>query len=251
MFDQIHAMRSRIVNAPDFTGEKILGAILFEKTMEREMGGKASPKYLWEDRGVVPFLKIDKGLEAEENGVQLMKHIPDLDQLLPRAAKLGVFGTKMRSVINDASPDGIAAIVDQQFAVGRQVSSFGLVPILEPEINIKMAEKAEAERMLQQALLAGLATLPEDEKVMLKLTLPEKPNRYLPLVEHPNVLRVVALSGGYSRDDANTRLAQNNGMVASFSRALTEGLSAQQSDNDFNAVLGSAVKSIYSASAAG
>lgn len=251
MFDQIHTMRSRIVNAPDFTGNKVIGAILFEKTMERDIGGKPSPKYLWENRGVVPFLKIDKGLMPQSDGVQLMKNIPDLDRLLPQAAELGVFGTKMRSVISEANPEGIRAIVAQQIAIGQRVLSFGLVPILEPEIDIKMADKAEAERLLHDTLMDALADVPDDQQVMLKLSLPEKPNRYLPFIEHPKVLRVVALSGGYSRDEANARLAQNNGMVASFSRALTEGLSAKQDDAAFNAVLGKAVGSIYSASAAG
>ncbi len=251
MFDLIHAMRSRIVNAPAFTGDKIIGAILFEMTMDREIGGKPSAKYLWEDRHVVPFLKIDKGLEAESDGVQLMKPMDQLDTLLPRAVAAGIFGTKMRSVINAASASGIAANVAQQFEVGKQVLAHGLVPILEPEINIKMTDKAKAEELLRDEILAHLNKLEPDQQIMLKLTLPEQPNIYQPLVDHPNVMRVVALSGGYSRDEANARLSKNNGVVASFSRALTEGLSAQQSDDAFNETLGQTIDEIFTASVAG
>lgn len=251
MFDLIHEMRSRIVNAPDFTGDKIVGAILFEMTMDRDIGGKPSAQYLWEDRGVVPFLKIDKGLLDEANGVQLMKPMDHLDTLLPRAAKGGIFGTKMRSVINAANDTGINAIVAQQFEVGKQVIAHELVPILEPEINIKMADKARAEEMLRDAILAELDRLGPDQIVMLKLTLPEQPNVYLPLVNHANVMRVVALSGGYSRQEANAKLAQNTGIIASFSRALTEGLSANQSDAEFNATISNTIGEVFAASIAG
>ncbi|MFW5655545.1 MAG: fructose bisphosphate aldolase [Roseicyclus sp.] len=248
MFDLIHAMRTRIATAPAFTGEKVIGAILFEKTMDREMGGKPSAKFLWEDRGVVPFLKIDKGLEAEENGVQLMKPIPGLDDLLDRAVAHGIFGTKERSVISAANAAGIEAIVAQQFEIGRQVLAKGLVPILEPEVTISIADKAEAEDMLLAAILKHLENLPVETPVMLKLSLPTKPNLYAPLIAHPKVLRVVALSGGYSRDEANAKLAENTGMIASFSRALTEGLSAQQSDEEFDATIAETIASIHAAS---
>lgn len=251
MFDLIHAMRSRIVNAPAFTGDKIIGAILFEMTMDREINGKPSAQYLWEDRHVVPFLKIDKGLEAEQSGVQLMKPMDHLDTLLPRAVKAGIFGTKMRSVINAASETGIAANVAQQFEIGKEVLEHGLVPILEPEINIKMTDKAKAEEMLRDEILAHLDKLGPDQHIMLKLTLPEQPNIYQPLVDHPNVMRVVALSGGYTRQEANARLAQNKGVVASFSRALTEGLSAQQSDDEFNETLSKTIDEVFAASVAG
>jgi len=251
MFDLIHGMRSRIVDAPAFTGEKVIGAILFEMTMDRKFGGKPSAQYLWEDRKVVPFLKIDKGLEAEANGVQLMKPIPTLGALLHRAKNNGVFGTKMRSVINEASNTGIKAVVAQQFQIGSQIIDHGLVPIIEPEININMDEKSLAEDMLRDAILDELNQLPETATVMLKLTLPEQPNAYRVLVDHPRVMRVVALSGGYSRAEANTRLAENSGIIASFSRALTEGLSAQQPDDDFNAVIGATIADVYAASLAG
>ncbi|MEM9436344.1 MAG: fructose bisphosphate aldolase [Pseudomonadota bacterium] len=249
MFDQIHQMRTRIVDAPAFSGDKVVGAILFEKTMDREMGGKPSATYLWEDWGVVPFLKVDKGLADPENGVQLMKPIPDLDDLCKRAVANGVFGTKMRSVIGAANAEGIAANVAQQFAFGAQIASHGLVPILEPEITISIPDKAEAEDMLLGAILAQLESVEAD--IMLKLTLPETPNQYLPLIEHDKVMSVVALSGGYSREEANTRLAQNKGMIASFSRALTEGLSAKQSDAEFNATIADTIDSIYQASISG
>jgi len=251
MFDLIHDMRTRIVMAPAFTGEKVIGAILFEKTMDREIGGKPSSQFIWEERGVVPFLKVDKGLAEAKNDVQLLKPMPDLDALLERAVGLGVFGTKMRSVIDAANITGIHAIVEQQFEVGRQIMGHGLVPILEPEVTISIADKAKAEDILRDEILAGLDALSADQDVMLKLTLPENPNQYKALVEHPRVMGVVALSGGYSREEANTRLAQNAGVVASFSRALTEGLSAQQSDAEFNAAIGETIDSIYEASIAG
>ena len=251
MFDLIHAMRSRIATAPAFTGEKVVGAILFEMTMDREIGGKPSAQYLWEERGVVPFLKIDKGLEAEADGVQLMKPIPGLDDLLTRAVEHGIFGTKERSVINAASASGIKAIVAQQFDLGAQVLAHGLVPIIEPEVTISIADKAEAEEMLLAEITAHLDGVPDGQQVMLKLTLPAKANLYKPLVDHPKVMRVVALSGGYSRDDANAKLAENTGVIASFSRALTEGLSAQQSDEAFNTAIADAIDAIYAASVAG
>ncbi len=251
MFDLIHAMRSRIAQAPAFTGEKVVGAILFEMTMEREIGGKPSATYLWEDRGVVPFLKVDKGLEAEADGVQLMKPMGDLDAVLDRTNAAGIFGTKMRSVIGAASESGIAANVAQQFEVGEQILAKGLVPILEPEVTISIADKAEAEDMVLAAITKELDGLGDDQQIMLKLTLPEQPNLYKSLVDHPKILSVVALSGGYSRAEANQRLAQNTGMIASFSRALTEGLSAQQSDDEFNAMIAETIDSIYRASIAG
>ncbi|MGP1355838.1 fructose bisphosphate aldolase [Roseicyclus sp.] len=246
MYDLIHEMRTRIATAPAFTGDKVVGAILFEKTMDREMGGKPSAAFLWEERGVVPFLKIDKGLEAEADGVQLMKPIPGLDALLDRAVAHGIFGTKERSVISAANPAGIEAIVAQQFDLGRQVLAKGLVPILEPEVTISIADKAAAEELLLASIQKHLDGL--DTPVMLKLSLPTKANLYAPLIAHPKVLRVVALSGGYSRDEANAKLAENHGMIASFSRALTEGLSAQQSDDEFNATIAATIDSIYGAS---
>ena len=251
MFDLIHAMRSRIVNSPAFTGDKVIGAILFEQTMDREIGGMPAARYLWEKRRVVPFLKIDKGLAEPEDGVRLMKPMGDLDALLRRAVAAGIFGTKMRSVIDAASPSGIAAVVDQQFDVGAQVLAHGLVPIIEPEVTISIPDKAAAEDILLAELTRRLDALPEGSQVMLKLTLPEAANLYRPLVDHPRVLRVVALSGGYSRDEANARLARNAGVIASFSRALTEGLSADQSDAEFDRVLGETIDSIYRASVAG
>jgi fructose-bisphosphate aldolase class I len=248
MFDRIHEMRTRIIKSPSFTGERVLGAILFEQTMDREIDGKPTGDFLWQDKGVVPFLKIDKGLEDEANGVQLMKAMPALDNLLARGAKKGMFGTKERSVVKLANDAGIQAIADQQFEVGKQVLAHGLVPILEPEVDINSPEKAAAEGKLKAALLAGLEALPGDQQVMFKLTLPDEDDFYLDLVNHPKVLKVVALSGGYSRDEANTRLARNKGVIASFSRALTEGLSAKQSDADFDKALDTAVRSIYEAS---
>jgi fructose-bisphosphate aldolase, class I len=251
MFDMMHAMRARIIKSPAFTGDKVVGAILFEQTMDRDIDGIPTATYLWENRHVVPFLKIDKGLEAEADGVQLMKPMPGLDALLARAAALGVYGTKERSVVNAANRKGIAAIVAQQFAIGNQVAAHGMMPILEPEVTISIADKAEAEAMLQEEILLALDELPADARVMLKLSLPTVANFYRPLVAHPKVLKVVALSGGHARDKANEILAQNSGIIASFSRALTEGLSAQQSDAEFDAVLGGAIDGIYRASIAG
>jgi len=251
MFDLVHAMRSRIAQAPAFSGDKVLGAILFEMTMDREIGGKPSARYLWQERGIVPFLKVDKGLAAPENGVRLMKPMPGLDALLARGVAAGVFGTKMRSVIDAADATGIAANVDQQFEVARHILGHGLVPIIEPEVTISIPDKAEAEDILRAAIRAQLDALPEDQEVMLKLTLPETANLYQSLVNHPRVLRVVALSGGYTRDEANARLARNSGVIASFSRALTEGLSADQSDDAFNATLAASIDSIRAASMAG
>ncbi|MEM9375744.1 MAG: fructose bisphosphate aldolase [Pseudomonadota bacterium] len=251
MFGLIHDMRARIVKSPAFTGDKVMGAILFERTMDGEIDGTPTAKYLWEERGVVPFLKVDKGLAPEENGVQLMNPMPQLDALLTRAVAKGVFGTKMRSVIHAANVEGIAANVAQQFEVGRQILGHGLVPIIEPEVNITIDDKAEAEDLLLAEITKQLETIPADQQVMLKLSLPENANQYKSLVEHPRVMRVVALSGGYSREEANRRLCQNTGMIASFSRALTEGLSAQQSDADFDTMLAGTIDSIYDASCAG
>ena len=251
MFDLIHAMRARIIKSPAFTGDKVVGAILFEQTMDRTIDGVPTATYLWDNRHVVPFLKIDKGLEAEKDGCQLMKPMPGLDALLARAKAAGIFGTKERSVVSAANPAGIAAVVAQQFEIGRQVLAHGLMPILEPEVTISIADKAEAEQILQDEILRHLETLPEGVQVMLKLSLPTVANFYAPLVDHPKVLKVVALSGGHSRDAANAILAKNRGIIASFSRALTEGLSAQQSDAEFDAVLGEAIASIHAASIAG
>ncbi len=251
MFDHIHAMRARIVDAPAFTGAKVIGAILFEMTMNREFSGQPAASYLWNERRVVPFLKIDKGLEAEADGVQLLRDMPGLDALLDKAKGLGIFGTKERSVINMASPTGIEAVVAQQFDVAKQVLSHGLVPILEPEININIADKAHAEELLRDAILRHLDDVPEGQEVMLKLTLPDDANVYQALVDHPKVMRVVALSGGYSRAEATARLSKNTGIIASFSRALTEGLSAQQSDAEFNTLLSSTIEDIFAASVAG
>lgn len=251
MFDLIHAMRARIAKAPAFNGEKVIGAILFEMTMEREIDGMPTAAYMWEKRSVVPFLKVDKGLAEEENGAQVMKPMPELDALLERAVAAGIFGTKMRSVINAANAQGIKAVVAQQFEIGKQILGHGLVPIIEPEVTISIADKAQAEDILLSELTAQLDALDEGQDVMLKLTLPETANHYKPLVDHPRVMRIVALSGGYSRDEANTRLSQNTGVIASFSRALTEGLSADQSDDDFNATIAATIDSIYEASIAG
>ena len=251
MFDLIHAMRARIIKSPAFTGDKVVGAILFEQTMDRDIDGTPTAEYLWKQRKVVPFLKIDKGLEAEADGVQLMKPMPGLDALLARAKALGVFGTKERSVVNAANAKGIAAIVAQQFAIGDQVAAAGLMPILEPEVTISIADKAEAEALLMAEILRHLDALPEDRQVMLKLSLPTVDGFYAPLVDHPRVLKVVALSGGHSREAANAILARNRGIIASFSRALSEGLSAQQSDAEFDAVLAQAIDSIHAASVAG
>jgi fructose-bisphosphate aldolase class I len=251
MYDLIHAMRTRIVMAPAFSGDKVIGAILFEMTMDRQMNGKSAPAFLWDDNRVVPFLKIDKGLEDTSQGCQLMKPMPDLDALLVRAKGLGVFGTKERSVIHSADAAGIAAVVDQQFDIARQVLAHDLVPIIEPEITITAPDKAQVEALLLAALHTHLDTLAPGQDVMLKLTLPEVLNHYAALSKHPRVMRVVALSGGYSRDEANRRLCENTGMIASFSRALTEGLHADQSDTDFNAAIADTIDSIYTASCAG
>lgn len=248
MFDLIHAMRSRIIKSKAFTGERVLGAILFEMTMNRQVDGMGTAEYLWSKKGVVPFLKIDNGLADEVDDVQLMKPIPELADRLASARKHGVFGTKMRSVINMANPTGIKKNVDQQFEFGKQILAAGLMPIIEPEVNIKSPQKAEAEALLKSAILENLDKLSGDQSVMLKLSIPTVPNLYLDLVNHPKVVRVVALSGGYSRDDANALLAQNSGVIASFSRALAEGLSAQQSDAEFDSALDNAVASIYAAS---
>ena len=248
MMDLVHAMRTRIVSSPVFAGNRIAGAILFEATMDRDFGGKPAADFLWNDKKVVPFLKIDKGLADEANGVQLMKPMPDLDALLKKAKSKNIFGTKERSVINQNNAEGIKAVVAQQFDVAKQVLAHGLVPIVEPEVNIKAPDKAGAEKVLKAELQAALDKLPANQQVMLKLTIPEVDNLYADLVKHPRVLKVVALSGGYSREEANRRLAKQNGMIASFSRALTEGLTAQQSDSEFNGALDKAIESIYQAS---
>jgi fructose-bisphosphate aldolase class I len=248
MFDLVHEMRSRIVMSPAFNGERILGAILFEMTMDREIEGRGAAEYLWGVKNVVPFLKVDKGLADAADGAQMMKPMPSLDALLARAIDKGVFGTKMRSVIQLANKAGVDAVVGQQFEIGRQILAAGLVPIIEPEVDINSPEKAAAEDLLKAALLDQLASLVDDEVVMLKLTLPTTDNLYAELVSHPRILRVVALSGGYSRAEANTLLARNKGVVASFSRALTEGLSAQQTEAEFNDTLDASIESIYQAS---
>jgi fructose-bisphosphate aldolase class I len=247
MFDLVHKMRVRIVSAPPFNGDKLLGAILFERTMDGEAHGRPVPEYLW-SRGVVPFLKIDKGLAEESNGVQLMKPMPDLDSLLERAVAKGIFGTKERSVIHLANPAGIAEVVGQQFEVATQVLRHGLVPIIEPEVSIKSPERAEADEILRDELLRHLDRLPEGHEVMLKLSIPVKAGLFQPLIDHPRVTRVVALSGGFSRSDACRELAKNPGMVASFSRALLEDLRQDQSDEEFNRTLGQAIDEIYEAS---
>jgi fructose-bisphosphate aldolase, class I len=248
MFELMHAMRVRIMTAPAFTGAKVLAAILFEGTMDGQVKGQPVPSYLWQERGVVPFVKVDKGLEAERDGVRLMRPMPDLDTLLSRAARLGVFGTKMRTVIELASQAGIAAIAAQQFAEAARIARHGLMPILEPEVSVKSPSKAEAESILLAELKHGLDALPADRKVMLKLTIPSVPDLYAPLISHPRVTRVVALSGGYTRDDACQRLAANHGMIASFSRALVEGLTHAMSDEAFNAALATSIDEIYRAS---
>jgi fructose-bisphosphate aldolase class I len=248
MFDRIHEMRSRIVTSPSFTGERVMGAILFEMTMDREIEGVGSARYLWDVKGVVPFLKTDKGLADEANGAQVMKPNPGLDDLVVRAADKGVFGTKMRSVIKMANPAGVDAVVDQQFEVGMQILGGGLMPIIEPEVDIHSPQKAEAEDLLHAAISRNLDGLGDDQQVMLKLSLPSVDNFYADLIADPRVLKVVALSGGYSRDDANGMLARNNGMIASFSRALAESLSAQQSDQEFDAMLDATIGSIFEAS---
>jgi len=248
MFDLIHAMRTRMIKSRAFGGDRVLGAILFEGTMDREIDGIGSADYLWSKKKIVPFLKVDKGLADERDGAQTMKPMPDLDALLKRAVGKGIFGTKMRSVIKTANESGISAVVKQQFEVGRQIIGHGLVPIIEPEVDIKSPQKAEAEAILKRELLVELNKQPASQPVMLKLTLPNTANFYAELIKHPSVLRVVALSGGYSRDDANKKLSDNKGMIASFSRALTEGLSAKQSDAEFDAMLDSTIAGIYAAS---
>jgi fructose-bisphosphate aldolase class I len=248
MFTVVHEMRTRIMTSPAFNGDRILGAILFENTMDRQVEGQSTAAYLWNVKNVVPFLKVDKGLADVENGAQVMKPMPDLDALLEKAVAAGIFGTKMRSVIKEANADGIKAVVDQQFEIGRRIVAAGLVPIIEPEVDIHCPDKAAAEDLLHAAIKTHLDGLGGDEIVMLKLTLPEKDNLYADFVAHPNVARVVALSGGYSREEANERLARQNGMVASFSRALAEGLTAQQSDEEFNATLDVSIASIFAAS---
>ena len=248
MFTVVHEMRSRIMTSPAFGGDRILGAILFENTMDREVEGRSTADYLWNVKNVVPFLKVDKGLADVVDGAQVMKPMPDLDALLEKAVAAGIFGTKMRSVIKEANEKGIRAVVDQQFEIGKRIVAAGLVPIIEPEVDIHCPDKAAAEDVLHAEIKKHLDSLGESEIVMLKLTLPEKDNLFADFVAHPNVARVVALSGGYSREEANDRLARQNGMVASFSRALAEGLSAQQSDEEFNATLDASIASIFAAS---
>ncbi len=248
MFDLVHAMRARIIKSPVFTSERILGVILFEMTMDRQIDGLGSAEFLWQRKGIVPFLKVDNGLADEVDGAQVMKPIPQLGARITSALSHGVFGTKMRSVIKLANPKGIDAVVAQQFEIGKQILAGGLMPIIEPEVDIKSPEKEKCEELLRAAIIKELDRLSNDQHVMLKLTLPTQANFYAPLVKHPRVLRVVALSGGYSRDDANAMLAKNDGVIASFSRALTEGLSAQQSDGEFDKVLDGAIESIYQAS---
>ena len=248
MFDLIHQMRCRIMQSPAFNGNKVIGAILFENTMDREVAGKSAADFLWDERRIVPFLKVDKGLSDENNGVQLMKPMPDLESLLERASVAGIFGTKMRSVINRADNKGIEENVSQQFDTGQTILGYGLVPIIEPEVNIKIEDKAEAEEILLENLIKHLDALQGEQKVMLKLTLPEKANLYSPAIDHGKVMRVVALSGGYTREESNLRLRSNEGMTASFSRALTEGLSAQQSNEMFNNTLSQTINDIYEAS---
>jgi len=251
MYDRVHEMRTRLMTSPVFDGSRVLGAILFEGTMDRTVAGLPTATYLWRERGVVPFVKVDAGLADEDaDGVQLMKDMPGLDALLARARDAGVFGTKMRSVIKRASAEGVQRVVDQQFAVGLRIVAAGLVPILEPEVDINAPDKAAAEALLRDALLAGLEQVPADRKVMFKLTLPEEDGFYAPLVEHPKVLRVVALSGGYSREEANARLARNPGVIASFSRALLDGLTRDLDDTAFDGALDEAIAAIHAASIA-
>jgi len=247
MFDLVHEMRTRIITSPAFDSDKILGAILFEQTMDRKIEGKYTGDYLI-DKGIVPFLKVDKGLADEENGVQMMKPIPDLDETLKRANERHIFGTKMRSVIKEANEEGIKAVVDQQFEIGKQIIAAGLVPIIEPEVDINSPNKEKCEELLKEEIKKHLDNLGEDENVMLKLTIPTKVNMYKELIDHPKVVRVVALSGGYSTEEANEKLKQNDGLIASFSRALSQDLNVNQSDEEFNASLEKAVNSIYEAS---
>lgn len=248
MFDMVHQMRTRMITSSVFTGQRILGAILFEDTMDRTIEGQTTANHLWDVKNIVPFLKVDKGLAEEKNGAQIMKPMPDLDSLLAKAISKDIFGTKMRSLIKQADTDGVGAVVRQQFKIGRQIIAAGLVPIIEPEIDIQCPNKAEAENLLKKAILNELNMLSPDELVMLKITLPEVDNLYTDLLAHPNVVRVVALSGGYSREEANARLTRNNGIIASFSRALSEGLSAQQSDEKFDTMFDSSIDSIFQAS---
>ena len=251
MFDLVHAMRSRLITSPSFTSEKVLAAILFEMTMDREIEGIPTAQYLWEKKGIVPLLKIDKGLADEENDVQVMTPMPELDKLLDRGVEKGIFGTKERSVINAANAEGIQAVVDQQFEIGKQVLAKGMVPILEPEVTISIDDKKEAEELLKAALLKGLDDIPEGQQVMIKVSIPTVDNFYEDLINHPKVMRVVALSGGYERDDANERLSRNKGLIASFSRALLEGLTADQSQEEFDNTLATTIDGIYKASIAG
>ena len=251
MFDLVHAMRSRLITSPSFTSEKVLAAILFEMTMDREIEGIPTAQYLWEKKGIVPLLKIDKGLADEENDVQVMKPMPELDKLLDRGVEKGIFGTKERSVINAANAEGIQAVVDPQFEIGKQVLAKGMVPILEPEVTISIDDKKEAEELLKAALLKGLDDIPEGQQVMIKVSIPTVDNFYEDLINHPKVMRVVALSGGYERDDANERLSRNKGLIASFSRALLEGLTADQSQEEFDNTLATTIDGIYKASIAG
>ena len=248
MYDLIHEMRTRVMTAPSFSSDSIIGAILFEQTMDRKVEGQYTPDYLWQQKGVVPFLKVDKGLADEENGVQVMKLIPDLDDVLKRANERNIFGTKMRSVIKEANPEGIKKVVEQQFELGKQILAAGLVPILEPEVDINSTDKEQSEKILKEEMLKQLDQLSEDQNIMIKITIPKVDNFYKELIDHPLVLRVVALSGGYKRDDANQKLAANEGLIASFSRALSEGVSASQSDDEFNAMLENSIKGIYEAS---
>ena len=248
MFDLIHAMRSRIIQSPVFTSERILGAILFEMTMNRTIDGKGTAEFLWQNKQILPFLKVDNGLADETNGAQIMKPIPELGTRLESAKSHGVFGTKMRSVIKLGNKTGISDVVKQQFEIGKEILSAGLVPIIEPEVDIKSPEKSDAEILLKAEILDQLNSLAGEQNVMLKLTLPNETGFYAELVKHPRVVRVVALSGGYSREDANKKLAQNHGVIASFSRALTEGLSAQQSETQFNGTLDTTIQAIYEAS---
>lgn len=248
MFNVVHQMRTRIMTSPSFGGDRILAAILFENTMDRDVDGRPTPDYLWNVKNVAPILKVDKGLADEEDGVQVMKPMPELDELLARGKQKGIFGTKMRSVIKQASASGVQAVVAQQFEIGKRIVAAGLVPIIEPEVDINCPDKAAAEDLLKAALIDHLNALNADERVMFKLTLPEQDNFYAECIEHANIVRVVALSGGYSREESNARLSRNNKMVASFSRALTEGLAAQQSDDEFNAALDASIESICQAS---
>jgi fructose-bisphosphate aldolase class I len=248
MFAIVHQMRTRIITSPAFSGKRVIGAILFEDTMNRDIAGKPTGDYLWNEKQVVPFLKVDKGLASEQDGVQLMKPMPGLGALLDTAKKKGMFGTKMRSVIKQANAAGIKSIVNQQFEVAAQINAAGLVPIIEPEVDIRCPEKGKAEQLLKEAILKHLSQLPAGQSVMLKLTIPDQDDFYMDLIRHPKVLRVVALSGGYTREDANARLRRNHGLIASFSRALVEGLSAQQTDAEFNAMLDKSIQSIFDAS---